>query len=252
MSLIRTFERTGNTLFRYRGQLPLLLFLVSVPAIYYTDYSRFDIDFVISIKVFAILVCAIGLGIRIYTIGTAAALTSGRNREKQVAESLNTTGIYSIVRHPLYLGNYLMWAGIVMYTMNLSFFIIVSLLFWIYYERIMFAEERFLQTKFGADFEKWAAKTPAFFPAFSQFVPSKNPFSATNILKEYSGILAAVVSFVFIQILQDYFIYDEWTINNISISVLAVTLLMVVVIKYIIRPMISKKSSISYKKKVSQ
>lgn len=241
MSLLRTFEKTGTTLFRYRGQIPMVLFIIAIPVIYYTDYSQFATDFIISAKVFSIIVCALGLAIRIYTIGTADYFTSGRNREEQVADSLNTTGIYSIVRHPLYLGNYLMWAGVIMYTMNLSFFIIVSLLFWIYYERIMFTEERFLERKFGEDFNKWAAKTPAFLPAFSKFMPSRNRFSASNILKEYSGVLAAVVSFVFIQTLQDYFTYDEWIINYVSITVLFVTLLAVVVIKYIIRPMIRKK-----------
>jgi protein-S-isoprenylcysteine O-methyltransferase Ste14 len=241
MSLVRTFEKSGTILFRYRGQIPMLLFLPAIPVIYYTDYSRFHFDFIISVKVFSIILCAVGLGVRVYTIGTAAPFTSGRNREEQVAESLNTTGIYSVVRHPLYLGNYLMWAGIIMYTMNLSFFIIVSLLFWIYYERIMFTEERFLERKFGEAFSNWAAKTPAFLPAFSQFRPSRNRFSAFNILKEYSGILAAVVSFVFIQTLQDYFTYGEWVINYVSISILLVTLLMVVVIKYFIRPMLRKK-----------
>lgn len=241
MSLLHTFERSGNILFRYRGQIPILLFLFAIPVIYYTDYTRFERDFIITVKVVSIVVCAMGLGIRIYTIGTADPFTSGRNRKEQVADSLNTTGIYSVVRHPLYLGNYLMWVGIVIFTISLSFFIIVSLLFWIYYERIMFAEECFLKKKFGDDFDRWAAKTPAFSPAFRQFVPSKNPFSAANILKEYSGVLAAVASFVFIQTLQDYFIYDEWVINYVSIAVLALTLLMVMIIKYIIRPMISKR-----------
>ena len=32
--------------------------------------------------------------------------TSGRNTHDQVADSLNTSGIYSIVRHPLYVGNF--------------------------------------------------------------------------------------------------------------------------------------------------
>ncbi|MGB8874133.1 MAG: hypothetical protein WCC75_12145, partial [Desulfobaccales bacterium] len=38
--------------------------------------------------------------------------TSGRNTQGQVAETLNTTGIYSLVRNPLYLGNFLIWLGL--------------------------------------------------------------------------------------------------------------------------------------------
>ena len=233
MSLVRTFEKTGNTLFRYRGQIPMLLFLLAIPVIYFTDYSGFDADFIIIAKASSIVVCIAGLVIRIYTIGTAAPSTSGRNREKQIAASLNTTGIYSIVRHPLYFGNYLMWAGVMMFTLNFSFFIIVSLLFWIYYERIMFAEERFLERRFGNQFHEWAAKTPAFLPSLRYFVPSRYRFSITRVLSEYSSVLSAVLSFVFLQTLQDYLAYGERTINYSSVFVLLATLLIVVIIKYI-------------------
>lgn len=236
MSLLRSFEKSGLVLFKYRGQIPIVLFLLAVPAIYYMDYSGFSAASVISIKIAAVFICALGLGIRIYTVGTAADYTSGRNREEQVAESLNTTGIYSIVRHPLYLGNYLMWAGILIYTMNPVLFTVVSLFFWLYYERIMFAEERFLEKKFGEQFLNWSAVTPAFLPSFKKFVPAKFPFKASKALKEYSGVLAAVASIVVIQTLQDYFTYGKFLINYISVVVVLFTLLLVGLIKYFIIP----------------
>src|SRR4030095_3531295 len=99
---------------------------------------------------------------------------------KQVAEQLNTSGIYSVVRHPLYLGNYLMWIGIVLFTKNFEFVIIVSLLYWIYYERIMFAEERFLEKKFGESYLSWSLKVPAFIPALGKFQKSHIPFSVKS------------------------------------------------------------------------
>ena len=39
--------------------------------------------------------------------------------------------------------------------------VIYSLAFWIYYERIMFAEEAFLRQKFGETYRRWAATTPS-------------------------------------------------------------------------------------------
>jgi len=58
----------------------------------------------------AIALSMFGFIIRAIAIGTTPKGTSGRNtKEGQVAESLNTKGIYSMVRHPLYLGNYFMW-----------------------------------------------------------------------------------------------------------------------------------------------
>ena len=38
MSLEQSFEKQGNFLFKYRGQFPLILFLLSIPFIYITDY----------------------------------------------------------------------------------------------------------------------------------------------------------------------------------------------------------------------
>ena len=236
MSLLRSFEKTGHILFKYRGQIPVVLFFCAIPAIYYTDYSIFSARFITMVKVIAIFICALGFGIRIYTVGTASDFTSGRNRDKQVAETLNTTGSYSVVQHPLYLGNYLMWAGIMIYTLNPTLYIIVSLLFWIYYERIMFAEERFLENKFKENFLNWAAKTPAFLPSFKKFVPSKFPFNLSKSLEEYSGILAAFISFLVIQTLQDYFAHDKLVINYTSIAILSFVLLLVALIKYFVIP----------------
>ena len=63
--------------------------------------------------------------------------------------TLNTSGLYSVVRHPLYLGNYLMWLGVALFSRTWWAPVIVSLVFWLYYERIMFAEEEFLRRQFG-------------------------------------------------------------------------------------------------------
>ena len=160
MAFIHSFESEGNWLFKHRGPLPAILFIIALPAIYFTDYVSQGETFISVINVLAITTCVIGFLIRAYTIGTTPKGTSGRNTQEQVAEQLNSTGIYSMVRHPLYLGNYLMWIGIVLFTRNVSFVMIVSLLFWIYYERIMFAEERFLERKFGDAYLTWSLKAP--------------------------------------------------------------------------------------------
>ena len=109
--------------------------------------------------------CFVGFLVRFYTIATSAKDTSGRNTKQQVANSLNTKGIYSIIRHPLYFGNFLIWLGIAISTLNFYFVIFMSLIFWIYYERIMLVEEKFLASKFKNDFSTWSAKVPAFFPS---------------------------------------------------------------------------------------
>ncbi len=37
MTLLRSMEKQGNFLFKYRGQFPIILFLLAVPFMYFTD-----------------------------------------------------------------------------------------------------------------------------------------------------------------------------------------------------------------------
>ena len=39
MALLQSMERQGNFLFKYRGQFPVILFILAVPFIYLTDYN---------------------------------------------------------------------------------------------------------------------------------------------------------------------------------------------------------------------
>ncbi len=212
MALVHSFEKSGNTLFKYRGQLPIFLFLLSVPAVYFTDYQYLNNNKELSL-ILLITCCVfsfVGQAIRAIAIGTSNKNTSGRNTKEQVAEALNTKGIYSTVRHPLYLGNYFMWIGIVMFTYNIWFILLFSAIFWLYYERIMFAEERFLERKFGAPYVDWSNSVPAFWPSYKRYIPTEIPFSMKTILRrEYSGVTATIISFVFVDFLRTWFTSGE-------------------------------------------
>ena len=67
MALINEIEKQGNFLFKYRGQFPLVLFILAIPFIYFTDSIRLEENnFTL-----ASIVLSIGFIIRAYTIGTA-------------------------------------------------------------------------------------------------------------------------------------------------------------------------------------
>lgn len=214
MALKQSMEKNGNILFRYRGQIPLFVFIISLPFIYITYYT--DNYFIFStifgeqlpffwiiLSIVSVIISFLGIVVRAYTIGTTPRGTSGRNTDKQVANQLNTKGIYSIVRHPLYLGNYLMWAGLLIFTANIYLFIIASLLYWIYYERIMFAEECFLEKSFGDEFIQWSMNVPAFIPRFKNFKKGDLLFSFKAVLRrEYSGLFAITLCFTIVDYLR--------------------------------------------------
>lgn len=210
----------------------MLLFLLAIPAVYTTDYDQISPIRITLVNYTAAILSVLGALLRAYTIGTTPRGTSGRNTREQVAESLNTSGIYSVVRHPLYLGNYLMWIGIVFFTQNFNFVIIVSLLYWIYYERIMFAEERFLERKFGNAYLEWSKKAPAFFPRVSQFRKSETSFSLRSVLRrEYSGILATVFGFLYVEFLIGWFRWNTIAIGKNLIWFFIVILLITIILR---------------------
>ena len=121
MALVQSFEKQGNFLFKYRGQFPVLLFILSVPFIYLTDYTLINYKEYDVFLFTAISISVLGFLVRFYTIGTTPKGTSGRNTKEQVADVLNSSGMYSMVRHPLYLGNYLIWLGISLASFNIYF-----------------------------------------------------------------------------------------------------------------------------------
>jgi protein-S-isoprenylcysteine O-methyltransferase Ste14 len=115
MSLRNEFEISGSWLFRHRSYLPLLivpLFLVGMVSFSYLGHNHTVNEFW---QIFCMLISFLGLAVRIIVVGRAPVGTSGRNTREQVANALNTTGIYSVVRHPLYLGNYLIMIGFAMW-----------------------------------------------------------------------------------------------------------------------------------------
>ena len=215
MALQEEVELTGNWLFKRRSFLPLILFVCATVVIF-TSHPDGLPHFHVYFNALCLLLSMTGLGIRCFTVGFTPKHTSGRNVKQQIADVVNTKGIYSIVRHPLYLGNYLMWLGPIIYVGNMWFIIVCSLLFWLYYERIMFAEEAFLRQKFNSKYLKWADHTPAFIPAFKQWKAADMHFSLRNVMKrEYSGLLNTALSFVYIDMIKNYALSGKIYVNSI-------------------------------------
>jgi len=224
MALLHSFERSGNWLFRQRSYLPLVLFLVVIPAMTQFRYplDRHDLD--LSWEMVCLAVSMLGLALRAYVVGTTPSGTSGRNTHGQVAQTLNTTGVYSVVRHPLYVGNYFMWMGIALFPRSWWLALVVSLAFWLYYERIMFAEEAFLRGKFGPAFDQWAARTPAFVPKLRNWVRPAFPFSWRMVLRrEYSGLYAVILCFTVLEVLGDKITEHHWEFDPVWMAIFGVT-----------------------------
>ena len=226
MPLKEEFEKCGNWLFRWRSYLPFILIGIILPAMGQYNYFGNSHFWNRIWEVICLSISFMGLAIRIYTIGHAPAATSGRNIRKQKAAVLNTTGMYSIMRHPLYLGNFFIWMGISMFVHLWWVSALFILVFWIYYERIMFAEEEFLHETFGEIFEAWASRTPAFFPRFKNWQHPESPFSLRKVLrKEYSGFFAIIASFTGLEIIGDLVVEGKLNLDLMWIILFSIGLI---------------------------
>src|SRR6185503_19274771 len=79
----------------------------------------------------AVTLGVIGLILRAAALAFAPDGTSSRDTHRLRAPSLNTTGMYSIVRNPLYVGNALRWIGAVA-SLGLWWLVaLTALLYWL-------------------------------------------------------------------------------------------------------------------------
>ena len=232
MKLINQMIRQGHFFFRSRSYLPLLLVALFIPAMSEFHYLGGSHRLQEAWEIVCLGVSLLGLGIRVISVGHAPQGTSGRNTSGQRAEALNTTGMYSLCRHPLYLGNFFVWLGVSLFVGAWWMALIVATLFFVYYERIMLAEEEFLSAKFGTEFEEWAARTPVFVPKLRQWVHPALPFSLRSVLRrEHSSFAAMVTVFAALSLSEQWFVEGKIRLDPLWQMLLPVTWMALVVFK---------------------
>lgn len=216
MALLEEFESQGNFLFKRRGFLPVLILIPAMILYVWQIQKGSGSSFVFFNPFLCLGVSLFGMVIRMFTIGYTADNTSGRNTSVgQVADDVNTRGIYSIVRHPLYVGNYFNYLGVAMLLNNIWFILVYTLIFWLYYERIMFAEERFLTRKYKDKYTEWAASAPAFIPKLSGWKSNTTDYQWGKVIKqEKTGFLNIFMVFFLFEMLRQYFTNTAIELNG--------------------------------------
>lgn len=235
MSLVHELEKSGNWLFRRRSWLPATIL---VPAAVYILFiaNRSVIYFNYTWEIACILVSVAGELLRSYTVGYVPRNTSGRNVIEQLADELNTKGIYSVVRHPLYIGNFLMWLGPVMFLRSVWWVLVFVLAYWLYYERIIFAEEQYLRRKFGETYDTWAFRVRAVIPSFRRYMKAELPFSLRNVLKrEYNSIANRFIVFALLDLLRNISVTGRFYLEPMYITLFVAALIFWGIIRYLVK-----------------
>ena len=112
---------------------------------------------------------------------------------------LATGGPYNRLRHPLFLGSFLLGLGLALAGGRGWFPILFSGLFVWLYHRTIRAEEAELMRRFGGDYEAYRKEVPAFVPRFRPFIsPNPSPgfrFRLYRRNKEWQAALGALIGF---------------------------------------------------------
>ena len=196
MPLKEELERQGNWLFKRRSELPLLVLALMLVELWLRPPARLGGPAETLWAVLCLGLAFAGEGVRAAAVGRVPGGTSARQTREPGGGALNTSGWYSVVRHPLYLGNFLIWIGLALWLRSWEFAAVVALVFWVYYERVMYAEEAYLRGRFGDAYVDWASRTPAFLPRLGGWRPADLPFSWRVVIRrEHSSAFAIVATF---------------------------------------------------------
>jgi len=255
MRLIEELEREGRFLFRWRSFLPLLIIPVALVAL--ADGAKIETLWGSTSDDLWTYACmfisTLGLAIRWMTIGFIPPGTSGRNTLVQRAHVLNTTGMYSVVRNPLYLGNFIVIVGLALATRSWWFVLVVSLAYWLYIERIIATEEQFLTKKFGAEYEEWAQRVPAFVPRFSLWRSPAQSFSLRTLLRrEYSGLLTLAASYLALELVFDLAIKRKGFVLWLHEDRIGILLFVLSIIFFALLRTLKKRTAILRVKKIHE
>jgi len=183
--------RTGHKLFVIRGHYIRLIILIGIGVAYLVGkpgpFANEQANCVWFWTGFA--VAAAGALFRMYTNGHAANGTSSRVKVAAEAAELNTTGAYSLVRNPLYVGRILNFTGLAMLTGSPAYAMLIYFASVLVYERISAYEEEFLIREFGDAHTAWAKDVPALMPRFHGYVKPKYPMWWRRLLwREYKKV----------------------------------------------------------------
>lgn len=95
--------------------------------------------------------------------GGVLLVFEGWSKIYKAGDTLVTDGVYARVRHPQYLGIFLLTSGLMLQWITIPTAIMFPILIWLYY-RLAKREERDMEAEFGAVYSGYEGRVPMFLP----------------------------------------------------------------------------------------
>jgi protein-S-isoprenylcysteine O-methyltransferase Ste14 len=199
-------ERAGAWLFHYRSYTPLPLIALCLLFFRPADLG----DWNLPLQLFGLLLALLGEAVRVLAVGHAAAGTSGRENYLR-ADGLNCTGLYSLVRNPLYIGNLLIFAGLLTTFASLWAGAITLALLALQYALVVRAEERYLHGQHRAAYDDYCRRVPRWWPRFHGGLPPAHPFDLKHVVfKENDSLFNLLAMFLLIVAYKGRLLHGRW------------------------------------------
>ena len=190
--------KIANFLFKYRSYTPIPLAL----------YMLINSNFQIQNLIIGLTLIFIGELLRIWAVSYAGGIT---RTTKVGAPSLCTTGPYSYTRNPLYIGNMIIYTGVVYVAGSyniLSMLIITWTFFIIQYYLIIKLEQNRLIEIFGKEYKAYMDNVPILFPRLSPWINKDKyvPMKLLNTIKTEKRTLQNIILLIIIIYFKNQFI----------------------------------------------
>lgn len=203
-------EKFGQWLFRRRGELqvPFVLVVLALLRPQFPFGSHLLDEFADIIGYFVMLG---GVGIRFWVIGYRKSGTSGRRGGEIRSSELITDGLYAYIRNPLYLGNLVIAAGVMIIFLN-PWLIMVFFALLLHHYLIIRAEEGYLEQRFGEAYLSYKRGTPRLIPAIwkRKTNPPDRKFDWNQVVKKEKDLLLGVIlTPICIEIYEDI-LHEGW------------------------------------------
>lgn len=152
------FLRYGNFIFRRRNLIFPAAMIVML-LFYRPEFAFQDPIWDIYLDIIGLLVGLVGVILRAAVVGIEYIKRGGRNK-RIAADHLVTGGLFAHCRNPLYVGNLLIVAGILLIANNPWLYLFGGWFFVISYSAMVAAEEQFLSIKFGQAYADYCRRVP--------------------------------------------------------------------------------------------
>ena len=185
----------GRFLFKYRSFVPVPIALVLVFVHDGAVAARW-------VPIAGALLVALGQGVRLWAVRHIGTIS--RTRANRYGP-LISDGPYALVRNPLYIGNFFLWIGFIVWSGLLWMLPVAVVIFLLEYGAITGFEASLLREKYPEAYARYSSAVPAWIPrlgSLSEALATRASHPWREVLFSERGTLIAVAVMIVLLLLK--------------------------------------------------